>query len=178
MVKNYLKIALRNLQKHKSYAFVNVAGLSLGIACGILIFTVVTYNLSFDNFHKNKNRIYRITSEYVYPDGIEHQSGVPGPVGKAFRNDYAFAEKVARVMTFSDALITLPGEREIKKFREEKGIAFAEPQFFDVFTFPLLQGDKNALSQPGNAFIPEQHAKKYFGCRANVAICKNQPLHP
>src|SRR5205085_6282025 len=105
--------------------------LSLGIACGILIFTVVSYHLSFDRFHKNKERIYRITSDYKYEDGVEHQPGVPGPLGKAFRNDYAFAEKTARVMSFGNALISLPGDKEIKKFNEETGVAFAEPEFFD-----------------------------------------------
>src|SRR5690349_13268019 len=121
MFKNYFKIAFRNLQRRKAYALINVLGLSLGVACGILIFTVVTYHLGFENFHKNKDRIYRITSEFIYQDGIEHQPGVPGPLGKAFRNDYAFAEKTARVMAFSNALISLPGEKEIKKFNEEKG---------------------------------------------------------
>ena len=169
MLRNYfsaghsVKIAFRNLRNRKAYAIINIAGLSLGIACGILIFTVVSYHLSFENFHKNKNRVYRITSDYLYPDGIEHQPGVPGPLGKAFRNDYAFAEKTARVMSFGNALISLPGETTIKKFNEENGVAFAEPEFFDVFTFPLLVGDKNALSEPDNALITEQLAKKYFG---------------
>ncbi|MEJ0106120.1 MAG: ABC transporter permease [Bacteroidota bacterium] len=99
-------------------------GLSLGIACGILIFTLVSYHLSFENFHPNKDRIYRITSNYKYDGGVEHQSGVQQPLGQAFRNDYAFAEKVARVMVFGDALISLPGEKEIKKFKEDKGGRF------------------------------------------------------
>src|SRR4051794_3425895 len=116
MLRNYFKIAFRNLQNRKAYAFINVAGLSLGIASGILIFTVVSYHLSFENFHRNKNRIYRITSDFVYQDGTEHQPGVPGPLGKAFRGDYAFLEKTTRVMTFGNALISLPGEKEIKKF--------------------------------------------------------------
>jgi len=163
MIKNYFKIAFRNLQRHKAYAFINVIGLSLGIACGILIFTLVSYHLSFDNFHPGKNRIYRIIADFKYDDGTEHQSGVQQPLGKAFRNDYAFAEKVARVMVFEDALISLPGEKEIKKFKEDKGVAFAEPEFFDVFNFPLLTGDKNALAEPNNALITQRIAKKYFG---------------
>jgi len=163
MIKSYFKIAFRNLRHNKAYAFINVIGLSLGIACGILIFTLVSYHLSFENFHPNKDRIYRIVSDYTYEDGIEHQSGVQQPLGKAFRNDYAFAEKVARVMVFEDALISLPGEKEIKKFKEDKGVAFTEPEFFDVFNFPLAAGNKNALAEPGNALITEQLAKKYFG---------------
>ncbi len=164
MLKNYFKITLRNLQRHKAYAFINVAGLSLGIACGILIFTLLSYHLSFDNFHENKDRIYRIVSNYQYEGGIEHQQGVQQPLGKAFRDDYSFTEKVARVVYYSNALITLPGEKEAKKFNEEKGVAFAESEFFDIFNFPFLHGDKKtALTEPNSAIITELLAKKYFG---------------
>ena len=116
------------------------------------------------NFHNNKDRIYRIVSNYKYDGGIEYQQGVQQPLGKAFRNDYSFAEKVARVATYKDALITLNNEKEVKKFNEEKGVAFAEPEFFDIFNFPLLYGDKRtALAEPNSAIITERLAKKYFG---------------
>jgi putative ABC transport system permease protein len=164
MPRNYFKIAWRNLQRHKAYAFINVIGLSLGIASGILIFTLVSYHLSFDNFHNNKERIYRIVSNYNYDGSVEHQQGVQQPLGKVFRSDYSFNEKVARVLVYRSAFITLPGEKEVKKFNEEKGIAFAEPEFFDVFNFPLVQGDKTtALKEPNSAIITRQIAKKYFG---------------
>jgi len=171
MLKNYFKIAWRNLQRHKAYAFINVIGLSLGIACGILIFTLLSYHLSFDNFHNNKERIYRIVSDYNYGGSVEHQQGVQQPFGKAFRDDYSFTEKVARVVVYNSALITLPGEKELKKFNEEKGVAFVEPEFFDVFNFLLVQGDKKtALTEPNCAIITEQTAKKYF--RTENAIGK------
>jgi len=164
MLKNYFKIAFRNLQRNKAYTLTNVTGLSLGIACGILIFTLVSYHLSFDDFHANKNRIYRIVSNYQYEGGIEYQQGVQQPLGKAFRDDYSFADKVVRVVYYNNALITLPGEKEVKKFNEENGVAFAEPEFFDVFNFPLLYGDKKtALVNPNSAIITAQLAKKYFG---------------
>ena len=120
MLKNYIKIAFRNLQRHKGYAIINVIGLLLGIACGILIFILISYHLSFENFDKNKDRIYRIVSDYHYDGAIEHQSGVQQPFGKVFRNDYSFNEKVARVVYYLNALISLPGENEVKKFNEEK----------------------------------------------------------
>jgi ABC-type antimicrobial peptide transport system permease subunit len=164
MFRNYFKIALRNLKRNKAYAFINVIGLSLGIACSILIFTVVTYHLSFDNFHHNKERIYRIVSNYHYEGGIEHQQGVQQPLGKVFRNDYSFNEKVARAVYYNNALILLPDEKQVKKFNEDKGVAFAEPEFFDIFNFPLIEGDqKTALTEPNCAIITEQIAKKYFG---------------
>src|SRR3569833_530109 len=141
MIKSYLKIAWRNLTINKAYTVINIVGLSLGIACGILLFSLVAYHLSFDTFHANKERIYRIVTEFK-GESIEYQPGVPNPLGKAFRNDYAFAEKVARVKSNREALISIPGETEIKKFDEEENVALAEPAFFDIFFFWVINGSK------------------------------------
>jgi putative ABC transport system permease protein len=163
MLRNYVKIAWRNLWKNKSYAFINVLGLSSGIACAILIFTLVSYQFSFDTFHPAVDRVYRIVTEFHY-DGTEYQPGVPQPLGKAFRNDFSFMEKSARVFTYNDALISLPGEKEVKKFQEDDGVAYAEPEFFDIFRFPLVSGDPNSiLTEPNTALITRKLATKYFG---------------
>lgn len=163
MLKNYFKIAWRNLKRNKSYAFINVAGLSLGIACAILIFTLVTYHFSFDNFHKDKDRIYRVVSNFNNENN-GYTPGVPGPMGKAIKNDYSFFDKVARVVVYDDILISLPEEKQVKKFQEEQGAAFADPDFFSIFNFPLIKGDINtALSSPNSTIITEKIAKKYFG---------------
>jgi len=160
MLKNYFKIAWRNLKRNRAYAAINITGLSLGIACAILIFTLVSYHLSFDNFHKNKDRIYRIVTE-IHNEQLGHTPGVPPPFTKAFRNDYAFAEKTARVIGYS-SIISIPAEN--KKFREDNGFAFAEPDFFSIFNFPLTEGDiKTALNQPNTAIVTQKIAKKYFG---------------
>lgn len=161
MIKNYFKIARRNLQKNKAFAFINVLGLSLGIACSILIFTVVSYHLSFDNFHKNKDRIYRIVTEW-HDEEIEYSPGVPQGLGKTFRTNFTFAEKTARVVDYRNTLITLSNEQEVKKFRE--AIAYAEPEFFDIMNFPLINGNHTtALTSPNSAIVTEKIAKKYFG---------------
>jgi putative ABC transport system permease protein len=163
MLRNYFKIAWRNLWKNKSYTFINILGLSSGIACAILILSLVSYQFSFDTFHPAADRIYRIVSEYHF-DGTEYQPGVPQPLGKAFRNDFSFIEKSARVFTYNDALISLPGEKEVKKFQEDEGVAYAEPEFFDIFRFPLISGDHNAaLTEPNTALITQKIATKYFG---------------
>lgn len=163
MFKNFVKIAWRNLRKDKSYSLINILGLSSGIACAILIFTLVSYQLSFDTFHPHADRVYRIVSEF-HDESIEYQPGVPQPLGNAFRNDYSFAEKSARVAYHNDALISLPGEKEAKKFQEHDGVAYAEPEFFDIFNFPLVKGDhRQPLTEPNTALITQHIATKYFG---------------
>lgn len=168
MIKNYFKLAWRNLNRNKAYAAINVIGLSLGIACGILIFTIVRFHLSFDTYHKNKDRVYRLVTVF-HNETIEYNSAVPQPLGKAFRNDYAFAEKTARVVDYENTLISLPNEKEIKKFEEEQGVVFAEPDFFAILDFPLIKGNKEtALHQPNQSLITQKIAKKYFGSEDNA----------
>ena len=160
MVKNYLKIAVRNLKSNKAYTLINVAGLALGMSCAILIFILVKYHLSIDNFHANADRIYRIVTEQ-HRDDISYQPSVPAPLGKVFRNDYTFGEKVARIATFDQSPITLKDGKELRKFKDD--IAFTEPEFFDIFNFPLLLGNKaTVLNAPGTAIITEKIAHKYF----------------
>ncbi len=164
MIKNYFKIAWRTLLRYKAYTGINVFGLTLSITAAILIFTLVTYQFSFDSFHPNKDRIYRIVTEINDETYLTHLACVPPPLGKAFRNDYTAAEQTARVIFYRNVLIALPQEKEVKKFQEEQGIAFAEPSYFQIFDFPLTQGDpKTALANPHSALITESIAKKYFG---------------
>ena len=163
MIRNYFKIAYRNLQRNKAYAFINVLGLALSMTCGILIFTLVNYHLSFDNFHKNSDRIYRIVTE-MHMENVSYDRGVPAPLGQVFRNEHSFGEKTARIATFTDRLIILKKGSELIKLKEPEGIAFTEPSFFDIFNYPLLQGNKNTvLVEPNTAILTQKMAKKYFG---------------
>ena len=163
MIKNYFKIAWRNLKKNKGYAFINIMGLALSITCGILIFSLVKYHLSFDNFHANADRIYRIVTEQ-HRDNVSYTEGVPSPLGKALRTDYTFTEKVARIAAYDQQLVTINTDNGIKKFKEKDGAAFTEPEYFSIFNFPLVQGNINtALNEPNTAIVTERIAKKYFG---------------
>jgi len=163
MLKSYFKIAWRNLNRHRSFAFINIFGLSLGIACAVLIFALVRYHLSFDTFHTKKDRIYRVTTEW-HDEILSRSPGAPRPLAKAIENDFSFAEQVARFVSYNNTLVSLPGSADNKKFQEEEGVAYAEPTFFSIFDYPLLQGDhKTLLHQPDEALITERIAKKYFG---------------
>jgi putative ABC transport system permease protein len=161
MFRNNFKIARRNVYRNKAYASINVLGLALGISCAILIFTLITYHLSFDTFHSKKDRIYRITSE-IHQDGIARDPSVPQPIGKAFRDDYTFAEKVGMVYSNPGMLVSVPSSRNNEKYKEN--IAFAEREFFDIIDLPLIEGDKNTiLTEPNTAIITDRIAKKFFG---------------
>ena len=161
MLRNYFKIAIRNITRSLSYTVINVSGLSLGITCAILIFSIITYHLSFDNFHNNTDRVYRFVTEQ-HRDQVSYVSSVPPAFGLAFRNDYTFGEKVARICTLTEQLITIEENGNAKKFKED--LSFAESEFFQIFNFPIVAGQsKNVLTEPNTAIISERMAKKYFG---------------
>ncbi len=161
MLRNYFKIAARNLERHKSYALINITCLALGITCAILIFTLVTYHLSFDTFHTKAHRIYRITTE-LHQDGVNREANVPQPIGKGFGSDFTFAERIAMVYSNSGWLVSVPSSEDDKKF--EENVAFAEHDFFDILDFPLVRGDRNTvLREPNTAIVTQRIAHKFFG---------------
>jgi predicted permease len=158
MIANYFRSAWRNIKRHSIHSFINIGGLSLGIACLILIFSLIKYHLSFDRFHADNDRIYRVVTEF-HEDKIRLNTGVPSPLGEAFSHDFAVAEKVARIANLGKRVISTSGER---KFEEE--VAFADPSFFEVMNFPLAAGNKTGLLKaPFTAAITQRTAAKYFG---------------
>jgi putative ABC transport system permease protein len=163
MYKSYFKIGWRNLVRNKNYAIINVAGLALSMTCAILIFSLVKHHLNFDKFHSNTERIYRIVVE-LHRDVIAYQSNLPSPLGGYFRNDHTSGEKVARVFTDQNVLITIKKGDELIKFTEPDGLAFIESEFFEIFNFPMLRGSHStALREANTAILTETAARKYFG---------------
>ncbi len=166
MLKNYFKIAYRNLKRNKSYAFINTSGLAVGIGACLLLFLVIQFESSFDSFHSDKKNIYRVVSEFKSPEGINYSSGVPFPTANALRNDFTQLKTVAAIYGTRDEQITVPAkDNELpKKFKEVTGVFFSEPQFFDLFNFKLLAGSiKTALSDPNTVLLTKETAEKYFG---------------
>jgi putative ABC transport system permease protein len=165
MLKNYLKTAWQNLRSHKSYVTINTIGLAVGISACLLIFLLIQYETSFDNFHKNKERIYRVAAATKTKNGMNYSQGSAFPVAEALRIDYPQLEHVARIYGRDNQQITLlndKGNASQKKFKEN--VFFAEPEFFDIFNFPFLAGDsKTALSEINTAVITQETAEKYFG---------------
>jgi predicted permease len=175
MVYNYLKTALRSLIRNKSFTFINVIGLTIGIASCILIYSLISSEQSYDNFHKDSDRIYRVVSEIKNNDGVRYTPGVPFPVAGALRIDFPDLEKVASILS-ADGLISVEdNKKNEKKFKEENSIYYAEPEFFEIFNFPWIIGNKNTLNRPNSAVLSQAYAEKYFGDWKN-AVGKNIKL--
>src|SRR6266700_2406112 len=166
MFKNYIKIAVRTLLRNKTFSLINIFGLTLGIACSLAIFMIVRYEFSFDTFHPDHSRIYRVVADFRYPEGIEYQAGVPYPLPEAVKLDFPQVEKVATIMSerasqmeAADLQKNIPG----KTFKED-GIFYTSPVFFEVFAFHWLYGDPStALLKPNTIALTRQMAEKYFG---------------
>ena len=145
----------------------NVLGLALGIGCALVIYRVITYELSYDRHHQNFDKIYRVTRADQQPNEISREAGVPHPFGTALREDYPFIDEVARVDYQYGAIVaSWDKDEQVKRLNEEGGIAFANPAFFSVFTFPSVSGELGkAVEELNSAVISDQWAKKYFDLR-------------
>lgn len=159
MFKSYLKIAFRNIVKHKSYSIINVMGLSMGMACFILIFSYVQNELSYDRFHEKRDRIYRLMRVGRIEGKSDETPYVPAPLAPALQSD--FPEVISTIRMTGGGWV--PILQKDKSF-VEKRILLADSPFFDVFTFPLVQGDpKTVLEDKYSVVITEDIAGKYFG---------------
>jgi len=159
MLKNYLKIAFRNLRKQKVYAFINVVGLAVGIAFCALIFLYVRDELTFDRFHEKADRIVRVTLQEKAPDGsVESEwTWQPMPLAAALQADLPEVEHTVRL--FDQPHFIRYGDKTF-----EESTVFADPAIFDVFSFPLRRGDPaTALSDLNSIVLSDQAARKYFG---------------
>ncbi len=165
MFRNYLKTALRALWHQKSSTILNLAGLTLGIGASLILFLLVRHHNSFDAFHKNKDRIYRVVIKSKGNNSDDFQSGVPSVLPNAFRLDFSEAEEVTFTSYRAGGLVTLrQGNGEPKKYEEERGISYVQPNFFRIFDRPVLMGNiDKALDEPNEAILSRSWAIKYFG---------------
>src|SRR6187431_765951 len=147
MLKNYFKIAFRNLHRNKVYSFINIAGLAMGLACAMLIMLYVKDEISFDRFHKNVNNVYRIVTESSYK-GETHKDGNTGNLqGPRFTHNIPGLQNFVRVKG---------GSEDIKTGNEvqSQDLLYVDSSFFAVFTFPLLSGDaKSCLKEPHSVVL-------------------------
>ncbi|AUD03387.1 ABC transporter permease [Spirosoma pollinicola] len=168
MLKSYFTTALRALKRNWSYSTINVLGLTLGLACCLLLFVAVRYELSFDKHNANADRIYRMLgADKTDPNG-KPNTGITFPALAALRNDFPeLKHQLTLVSRVKSALVAVPGKAsaETKRFQETDGvIAFAEPEYFNLFDYTWEKGSpQTALTNPNTVVLSDRIAHKYFG---------------
>jgi putative ABC transport system permease protein len=165
MFKNYFKTALRNLRSRKVNSLINIAGLIVGFATFLLIFLVIRYEKSFDGFHTNKDRIYRVVRIGRKAENREYRTGVPFPVTSGLRTDLPQLKNAAAIFGDNNVQVsTSAADGSVQKKFKEQNVFAAEPQFFQMFDFPLAAGDmKTALTNVNTLILTKDVATKYFG---------------
>lgn len=151
MFKNYMLVTVRNLKKNSTYSLLNIIGLAVGMTAFVLIALYVQYELSFDKYHENADRIYRVVRE--------ERAFTPAPLGPALKEKIPEVVSVARILRSSNTLIS----HEQNHFLEEE-FYWAAPETFDIFSIPFISGDpETVLNDPSTIVLSQRTAKKYFG---------------
>lgn len=167
MLSNFFKTAWRNIIRQKSYTLINIIGLGSGIAVCLLIFVLIQFHTSFDNFHTKKDRIYRLLTEYHHADtkNVFYGFGISAPIPRGLRIDMPSVKEIAPIFNnFDDQIQVLNAAGQVdKKFKETSGVYVTTPSFFKIFDFPLLAGTAASLKDPNTALITQETAERYFG---------------
>ncbi|MFC1563410.1 ABC transporter permease [candidate division KSB1 bacterium] len=160
MFRNYIKIAFRNINNQKTYSFINIAGLTIGLTCTLLIIIYINHELSFDRYHENANEIYRVVISWTNhrQQGNELYNVIPGIFKTAVTSEFPEVLLSTRAKTHN-VIINRNGS-----LFKETNIRYADPDFLEIFSFPLLSGDKEtALGEPFSLVLTQEMAEKYFG---------------
>jgi putative ABC transport system permease protein len=161
MLKNYLRIAVRNLTKYKFISFINLFGLTVGIACCLLILTYILHETSYDKYNRNAGRTWRVTRSFNDPDGNVslHLGTVAPPFGPLLRHDFPDIQKMTQLLDMGHQPM-----RYEDKILNEENLFFADSNFFDIFDVTLLEGNPaTALAEPNSILLTPDVAHRYFG---------------
>jgi putative ABC transport system permease protein len=177
MLKNYFLVAFRNLSKNKAFSFINIIGLAIGMAAGLLIIQYVVFELSYDNFHAKKDRIYRVSQDRYNNGKLSTQwAGGAFAPGNAFKNNFPEVEDFVKIVE-NGAVLAVYKDQKLTLDKT----CFAGKSFFNILSYPLISGDpKTALQDVNTAVITETAAKKLFGTvnavGKSITFNDNQPL--
>ena len=162
MIKNYFNVALRNLQKHKFYSLLNVLGLSIGLACFMLISLFIKDELSYDKFYEDADRIYRINFAATLNGNDINSARTGGLVATVLKNDYPEVEDAIRLRN-STVNLFVKRNSGIETFKEET-VILADSNFFDFFSVKLIYGESStALNRPNTMVMDIETSQKIFG---------------
>lgn len=167
MIKNYFKTAFRSLLRNKSYAFINIAGLAVGIAVCMIIFIIIQFQTSFDQFHPNKDHVYRVLTQSYHADAgtTSYEKNLPFQMPAALKTSFTQLEDVTPVYASHNDELQVVDENgtPLKNFKEQRGVFYTSPSFFKLFNFPLLTGSYESLKDPNNVLLTKETAETYFG---------------
>ncbi len=167
MFKNYVKTAFRSLTRNRNYTIINIAGLAVGIAVCMMIFMIIQYQSSFDEFHSKKDRVYRLLTESHHEDAgnISYAKNVPFPMPEGLKAEFPQLEQIAPVYaSHNDELQVIDDDgTPVKNFKEGSGVFYTSPSFFKMFDFPLVAGSYESLKNPNNVLLTKEIAETYFG---------------
>ncbi|MBC7848412.1 MAG: ABC transporter permease [Chitinophagaceae bacterium] len=165
MFSNYFRVAFRSFRHNKLFSLINIGGLAIGISAALVIYLIVQYEFSFDKFHKDGDRIYRVVSEMKFPDLTIENSGVPAPTSQAVREEATGLDLVTHFNTAWELKVSvpIPGNQSPAVFRKQKEIIYADKYYFEMFPYQWLAGSpKTALKDPFQVVLTESRAKTYF----------------
>ncbi len=167
MIRNYFKTAVRSLARNRNYTIINISGLAVGISVCLIIFLIIQYHTSFDNFHSKKDRIYRVLTESHHADAgtLTYEKNVPFPMPEGLKTEFPQLQQVAPIYaSHNDELQVLADNgTPVRNFKEQSGVFYTSPAFFKIFDFPLLAGSYESLKDPNNVLLTKEIAEKYFG---------------
>jgi putative ABC transport system permease protein len=175
MIKNYFMIAFRSLSRHKLLTAINVIGLSIGISAALVIYLIVNFDLSFDKFHHDGDRIYRVVTNSTYQGQAGFNSGTMGPMSEAVKTQVTGIDRIVPFYTFYNLNISVSGKANGNtQFKNQNYVVLANDDYFKVFNYKWLAGaSKNALDAPNKVVLTSDQAKKYFpGLTYNQMIGK------
>jgi putative ABC transport system permease protein len=163
MLRNYIITAFRSFKNNKTYTLINILGLSLGIACCFIQFAIIRHELSFDQFHQSGKKIYRIVEHETGNNGVDYGAWLPNPMGHTLDEELPGVDVIPLQGPLGGVVKIQTGD-EVKLFREEENILFANANLLNYFSFPIIRGgNPSVLNEFGKVILTESIAEKYFG---------------
>ncbi|MEM9858816.1 MAG: ABC transporter permease, partial [Bacteroidota bacterium] len=158
MLKNYFKVIFRNLVKNRWFSLINVLGLTVGLTCSLIIYLYISQELSYDNFHAESDRIYRVTRSSQTSSGVDYEAAVPYPFIEVVPTEFSQFNVATQIHADNDVLATYKGTKHVIDH-----IIFADSNFYDVFSFEVISGNpKVSLGRPNTCFITPELAALIF----------------
>ncbi|WP_426669254.1 ABC transporter permease [Mucilaginibacter sp. McL0603] len=164
MIKNYFKVAFRSFWKHKLFTLINVIGLTIGISAALVIYLIVHYDFTFDKFHKDGDRVYRVVTNFSFSGSPGYNAGVCGPLPWATKTQVTGLQQVAPIFRLSQPNVTIPnGNKSSSRFKIQDNVIVADSDYFKLIEYKWLAGSvKSALTAPYQVVLTSEQAEKYF----------------